>query len=264
LADRGENGWRIRPPRTGIYAGPVPARQGGPGVEFFGVREYQPGDPLRWVNTRASARHQEALFVNEFEQERVVDVGLILDARRQSDVRRGRKSMFEYSIQATAALADVFLNAGNRVGLFSYGRSQNWTLPGYGKVQRQRILLALARAEQGEGDVFERLVHLPTRLFPTRSQLVLISPLLRHDSEMLTQLRARGYRLLVISPDPVAFEEKDLPADKAINLATRLARLERQLLLDQLRQADIRVLDWRVDRPLPQVVHATLSRFQRL
>jgi uncharacterized protein (DUF58 family) len=252
----------IRPRRTRVYSGLIPVRQGGPGIEFFGVRAYQPGDLLRWINGRASARHLQTLFVNEFEQERVADVGLILDARRQSDASAPEGSLFEHSIQATAALADTFLNDGNRVGLFIYGRYLDWTLPGYGKVQRQRILLALARAEQGDGDVFATLEHLPTRLFPVRSQLVLISPLLPDDPEILITLRARGYRLLIISPDPVSFERKGLPTSREIELATRLARLERELLLNKLRQASIQVIDWQVETPFSQVAHRAFSRFQ--
>ncbi len=97
----------IRPRRTRIYAGTIPACQGGSGVEFFGVREYQPGDSTRWINGRATARHPEALFVNEFEQERVTDVGIILDARRQSDVHTAHGALFEHAVQAAAALADA-------------------------------------------------------------------------------------------------------------------------------------------------------------
>ncbi len=252
----------IRPRRTRVYSGLIPVRQGGPGIEFFGVREYQPGDLLRWINRRASARHLQSLFVNEFEQERIADVGLILDARQQSDAYTLEGSLFEHSIQATAALADTFLNEGNRVGLFIYGRYLDWTLPGYGKVQRQRILLALARAEQGDDYVFATLEHLPTRLFPARSQLVLISPLLPDDPEILIKLRAYGYRLLVISPNPVAFERKGLPAGREVELATRLAHLERELLLNKLRQAGIQVIDWPVETPFQQVAHQAFSRFQ--
>jgi uncharacterized protein (DUF58 family) len=254
----------IRPRQTRVYSGPIPTRQGGPGVEFFGVREYQPGDPLRWINSRASARHPQTLFINEFEQERVADVGLILDARQQSDVHSPEGSLFEYTIQATAALADVFINAGNRVGLFIYGRSLDWTFPGYGKVQRERILRALANAELGSGQVFEKLEHLPARLFPARSQLVLISPLLAQDTEELTKLRANGYQLLVVSPDPIAFEQKGLKQEREVILAARIARLERALLLDKLRQAGIRVMEWPVDTPFQQAAHAALSRYQRL
>ncbi len=251
----------IRPRATRVYSGQIPARQGGPGVEFFGVREYQPGDSLRWLNGRAAARHPRALFVNEFEQERVADVGLILDARRQSDSRRQGETLFEYSVQATAALAEAFLKGGNRVGLFVYGRSLDWTFPAYGKVQRERIMRALARAEPEDSPVFEKLDHLPARLFPTRSQLVLISPLLPDDRDLLVRLRAQGYRLLVISPDPVTFEERGLGQEPAQRLAGRLARLERNLLLRQLRQADIRVVDWQVEVPFQQVVYGALGHF---
>jgi uncharacterized repeat protein (TIGR01451 family) len=47
----------IQPRRTRIFSGTIPARQGGSGVEFFDVREYQQGDSPRWINWRATARH---------------------------------------------------------------------------------------------------------------------------------------------------------------------------------------------------------------
>jgi len=253
----------IRPKQTRVYSGPIPTRQGGSGVEFFGVREYQPGDPLRWVNSRASARHSESLFINEFQQERVADVGLILDAREQSDVLAGTDSLFEYGIRATASLADVFLNVGNRVGLFIYGRALDWTFSGYGKVQRERILRALASAKLGGGQVFERLEHLPTRLFPARSQLVFISPLLSQDTPELIRLCAYGYRLLVVSPDPISFEQQTLPQTEDVELGTRIARLEREVLLNQLRHAGVQVMDWPVDTPFQQAAHIALSRVQQ-
>jgi len=250
----------IRPRRTQVFAGQIPARQGGPGVEFYGVREYQPGDPTRWINSRATARNPQSLYVNQFEQERVADVGLILDARQQSDVRTGEGALFEYSIQATAALADTFLHRGNRVGLLMYGRSLDWTLPGYGKVQRERILRALARAETGDLPVLEKLDYLPTRLFPARSQIVLISPLLAHDVEMLAGLRARGYQLLVISPDPVSFEQRGLREQRETAAAARIARLERALLVQRCRRTGVTVVDWPTDMPFQQVAEAALSR----
>lgn len=250
----------IRPRSTRVYSGLIPARQGGAGVEFFEVRTYQPGDPLRWVNWRANARHPDTFFTNDFEQERVADVGLILDVRRRSNVWAKNDSLFEHAVEATAALAETFLNDGNRVGLLLYGGLLNRTLPGYGKVQRERILQALARAELGDSLIFERLEYLPTRLFPPNSQLVLISPLFEEDVPMLVHLRARGYQVLVISPDPVSFERKTLAVDTDEALAARIARLERSVTLRKLWQAGIRVVDWQVDKPFDQVVHASLGR----
>jgi uncharacterized protein (DUF58 family) len=250
----------IRPLRTRAYAGPVPARQGGSGVEFFGVREYQSGDPLRWINWRLGARHLHTLFTNEFEQERIADVGLILDARRRTNIRSRSDSLFEYSVRATASLAGTFLSDGNRVGLLVYGGFLQWTFPGYGKVQRQRILQALAQAQTGESLVFDSLEYLPTRFFPARSQLVLISPLCWDDLRMLVRLRALGYQVLVISPDAVSFEAQALKGQPGVPLAARIARLERTLLLRKLQQGGIQSVDWQVDRPFDQVVHASLGR----
>lgn len=249
----------IRPQRTRPYSGLVPARRGGPGVEFFGLRESQPGDPLRWVDWKACARHPDVFYTKEFEQECVVDVSLILDARRRTYLRREDESLFEHAILATAALAQTFLNDGNRVGLLIFGGLVGaWALPGYGKMQRARIQRTLAEANLGEQ--VDRLEYLPTRLFPPASQIVLISPLLKQDLKMLVELRVYGYPILVISPDPVAFEGSVLSDQPGVPLAVRMARLERELLLRKLRQAGVFVVDWRVDQPLHQVVHAFLRR----
>ena len=253
----------IRPRRTRGYAGPVPARQGGSGIDFFGVREYQPGDPLRWVNWRVSARHPHGFFSNEFEQERIADVGLILDARQQNNPQVNGNSLFEHSVHAAASLADLFLSDGNRVGLLVYGQVLDWTFSGYGKVQRERIMQALARAKLGKSMVFDTLDYLPTRLFPAQSQLVIISPLCRDDLPMLIRLRARGYQLLIISPDLISFEVRHLPSRPAVELAARIARVERTLLFRKLRQVGVQIVDWQVDKPFDQVIHADLGRAQQ-
>jgi uncharacterized protein (DUF58 family) len=221
----------IRTRRTRVYSGTIPARVGGSGVEFFGLREYQPGDPPRWINWRASARQDETMYANEFQQERVADVALVLDGRVKTNRFRDGRSLFEHSVLAAASLADAFLSQGNRVGLLHYGRYLDWTFPGYGKVQRERILQALAHAQTGGSPVFSGLEHIPVRFFPAHSQVVLVSPLHADDLETLIQLRARGYQIMIISPDPVAFELAYLPQVLSVKLAARVVRMERNLLL---------------------------------
>lgn len=250
----------IRPRRTRVYPGLIRARKGGPGVEFFGVREYQPGDSLRWINSRASARNMNTWYVNEFEQERAIDVGLILDARQRTNLNIDGTSLFEHTIQATTTLADTFLSQGNRVGLFIYGGYLDWTFPGSGKIQRERILQALARAELQDSLIFQKLEHLPTRLFPARSQLVFISPLQLEDLDDLIKLRAHQYPLLIVSPDPIDFEVKELKHDRHIALAARIAHLERIYLFNQLRQMGVQLFEWQVDTPFHEAAQMALSR----
>jgi uncharacterized protein (DUF58 family) len=250
----------IRPRRTRVYAGMIPARAGGSGTEFFGVREYQPGDSPRAINWHASAHSMDVLYSNEYQQERVADVGIVLDGRLRTNEFASGHSLFEYSVLAAAALADAFLTQGNRVGLLVYASFLGWTIPGYGKVQRERILHALAHAQPGGSTVFSDLEHLPTRLFPPESQIVLVSPLTEDDLMPLVQMRAQGYQVLVVSPDPIKFELSYLRKNRNVELASRVIRLERMLLLQKVQRAGIQVLDWDVVEPFDQAVKRRLTR----
>ena len=250
----------IRPRRTKVYSGTIPAHLGGAGVEFFGVRDYQRGDPLHYINWSVSARHPEALYSNEFEQERVADICIVLDGRESTNIIREGHALFEYSIQAAADLADTFLAEGNRVGLLLYGHALNWTLPGYGKIQRERIMQALARAKPGQSLIFEDLGHIPTQFFPAQSQIVMVGPLEPGDYDALLELRARGYQVMVVSPDPITFELAYLPKRPEVNLAGRILRLERGTLLRKLSHAGIQVLDWDLAQAFNQAGPATPGR----
>jgi uncharacterized protein (DUF58 family) len=163
-------------------------------------------------------------------------------------------------VQASAALADALLTQGNRVGLLVYAAFLRWTIPGYGKVQRERILHSLAHARPGGSEVFSDFEHLPTRLFPTESQIILVSPLHEDDLKPLVQLRAQGYQVLVITPDPVRFELSYLKKTESVEMAARVIHLERKLLLHKIQRAGIQVLDWDVSIPFDLIVKRRLSR----
>jgi uncharacterized protein (DUF58 family) len=168
--------------------------------------------------------------------------------------------LFEYSVQAAASIADALLNQANRVGLLLYAAYLAWTFPGYGKIQRERILHALANARTGDSQVFSDLEHIPTRLFPPRSQIVLVSPLTEDDLTPLIHLRAQGYEVMVVSPNPIKFELSYLPSTEPIQLAGRVLHLERLVFLQKLGRAGIHVLDWDVSEPFDQFVKRRLSR----
>ncbi len=248
----------LRPYYTMGYHGTIPARRGGTGVSFFGVRDYQAGDALRQVNWRLGARHPDVLYSNEFQVDAAADVGLLLDARRESYMAFGSDSLFEYAVQATASLALSILGEGNKVGLLAFGHILSWTLPGYGKLQAERIFQALAALHLGnmQNEIPEPLV---THFFRPGSQVVVISPLTRWDVMALQRLQARRYNILVVTPDPASFETQHMAPGTSRELALRIARLERQQLLRPLRRAGILTLDWDVAQPLDQAV-STLQR----
>lgn len=249
----------IRPRQTRVYSGVIPANEGGAGIEFFGLREYQMGDSPQRINWNASARHQGTIFTNEFQQERVADVGIILDGRRKVNEFGGERSIFEHSVLASVAVSSALLAEGNHVGLLVYGRRIKWTTPGYGKRQRERIMQDLALAETGAIQNFDSLI-IPRRILPANSQIILISPLLASDVPLLVSLRLSGYQVMVISPDPVTFEARGLDDRNSVKLAARIARIEREIVLRRLRHASIQVINWNTALPFEQAARATMSR----
>ncbi len=252
---------KIHPPQTRGFAGPIASRQGGDGIDFWGIREYQTGDPQRQINWKLAARSEQELYVNVAERERVADVGLILDARHRTNVIIPSGSLFEHAISATAALAESFLNDGNRVSLLVYSAEMVTVFPGYGKRQHDRILQTLSKVQPGEQYALESLAYLPTRFFPAKSQIVLVSPLSPDDVPVIVRMRALGYAVLLISPDPIAYENAIY--HDTITGAYRLAYAERHLTLRQLHRNGVRIVNWRVNQPLESIIREKLTN-QRL
>jgi len=249
----------LRPENTLHSPGQIPARLGGTGTDFWGVREYHVGDPLRRLDWRRTARHPHQFFTKEFEREEIADIGIILDARQASDVRSGEDCLFEHALSAAASLVESFLRRGNRVSFLMPGDEMTVVYPGYGKIQLHRILQILAKARPGSKQGYSSLDHVPLRLFGSRALVVIISPLVTADLQVFPRLRARGHQALLISPDPISFRRSSFPRDAAGRLAARLARIERRLELRGIAELGVRVIDWHVHEPLPPLVRDALG-----
>ncbi len=246
------------PQRTLHSAGSIPARLGGNGTDFWGVREYHPGDPLRRLDWHLTARHPHKFFTKEFEQEEIADIGLLLDARKKIDLQVDGDSLFEHSVRAAASLAEVFLRQGNRMSLLIYGDPEVNLFPGYGKVQLNRILSALAQAATKSDGSLSSLQFLNVHMFSSHSLIIVLSPLAPNDWLLFPRLRAYGYQVLLISPDPFDFAQGVLSSDPTTALASRISRVERQLEISQISQLWIPVIDWQVSQPLSPLVRNAL------
>jgi len=238
--------------------GTLPARLAGRGTDFWGVREYYPGDPLRRIDWRLAARHPGQFFTREFEQEEVADAGIILDARRKADVRLGDESLFEHSVQAAGSLAETLLGQGHRVSLLVFGDELATVFPGYSRVQLQRIRHCLAKAKVGLTDNRVTLGYLPLGMFSTRALVVVFSALAPGDRVLFSRLRARGNRAVLVCPDALAFAAPGVGAELADRLALRACRAERRLELRQVAAEHVCVVDWSVDQPLAPLLQDAL------
>jgi uncharacterized protein (DUF58 family) len=251
----------LAPRRTHAFAGPIMARAAGPGVDFFGCRAYVPGDDVRRINWRALA-HTDRLIVNEYEQERMADVTLVLDVRAQAHVDVGGRGTFEAACRAAASLAEHMIRQGNRVGFLLYGQSIDWIQPAGGRFHLERILGSIVRAKPVRSFAFEDLAGIPASIFPSGSQLILLSSLPRdEDYDVPIQLAARGYSVLVVYMNSEKLQASVEQADDALALALRIRSLRRDTAIRQMRRGGVRVLSWDTEEPLSVALHrARLDR----
>ncbi len=196
-------GAQLRPRYLGPWPGSIPSKTLGIGTEFYSIREYLPGDDPKRINWKASARYNE-LIVNEFEAERVTDIMVVLD----TDVtffETAEAELFERGVRAAASLTSLYLRQGNRVGLVLQGEERGSVPAAFGKRHERRILYLLAAARPGRAAVSTSYVVslLARRMLPSRSQIVIISPLLDPDiAKGARELAAAGYSLIIVSPTP--------------------------------------------------------------
>lgn len=115
-------------------------------------------------------------------------------------------------------------------------------------------LVGLAAATQGIHARFSDLDALPTRLFPPRAHLILVSPLDRQDVPALSALHARGSSLLVVCPDARPWDTAPVAPGSDAALARRIARIERTVAVNTVRRSGVRVVDWPVTLPLQQAL----------
>ena len=120
----------------------------GSGMEFHGVREYQPGDELRHVHWRTTAR-TGTLSVAEYAQGASHDTVIALDLNRTAYARlgAGAEDALEAAVTLAVSLCDFLLRQGHAVRLLTPGDADDPAPPAAGSAQMPRILEVLVRAE---------------------------------------------------------------------------------------------------------------------
>jgi len=108
----------LRGDRVGLR----PSNRSKPAVEFQEHRMYVPGDDIRFVDWRASARH-ENIFVRQGEMPKDVAVCLLLDT--SASMLWGQRAKREGQLELASALGYTALKNGDRLIVIPYGDSPN-------------------------------------------------------------------------------------------------------------------------------------------
>lgn len=179
-------------------------------VSASNVREYQPGDSLKWIHWRTSARRDD-LFVRVFDSTPTGDWWIFVDMHADVQVGEGWDSTLEHGIVLAASLADRGLYSGVAVGMAANSSDPFWLPPRRSESQRWEILRSLAMAESGEQSCAEWLIR--NRLaIGQRTSLVLITPNLNGDwIETIIPFIRRGVVPTVLLLDPRSFGGQQSP-----------------------------------------------------
>jgi uncharacterized protein (DUF58 family) len=236
----------LRPRDTQVFGGNHVAREKGEGIEFADLRQFVPGDRVRRVNWRASARRGQ-LWVNEHHAERNADVVIFLDSF--AELGQPGASTLDDALRAAASLAARYLRQKDRVGFVSFGGTLNWLLPSTGATQLYRIVDSMLDTRVALNYAWKDLDIIPPRTLPPRALVVALSPLLDERAvSALLNVRGRGFDLVVIEISPLRF----LPPAESLmaETAQRIWRLRREALRGRFERAAVPVVVWDEERPL--------------
>ena len=240
----------LQPRETQVFSGSEVARHKGEGIEFADMRPWAPGDPLKRVNWRATARRGD-VWVNESHPERNTDVILFVDSF--AEARGQDASTLDLAVRATAALAHSYVGRRDRVGLISFGGILRWLEPGMGTVQLYRVVDALLDTQIILSYYWTGIDVIPQRTLPPNSLVVALSPLLDGRSvDALLDLRARGHDLCVLDVSPVPFMRRTESGVDSI--AYDIWILRRDALRHRLQRSGVAVAEWREGTPLQAAV----------
>jgi uncharacterized protein (DUF58 family) len=193
------------------------------------VRDYRPGDPMRWIHWPLSA-HRDQLLTRHFDQDVGGDVWLLLDLEAAVQLRspgNGADALStdwssseldhagqrwsiedteEYAVLLAAALAAQALQQNRAVGLAGYGREPQLLPPTRGEGQQWKLLRHLALL-QADGDTALRLaLHDLNRVARRGTTAVIITPSDRTEwLPGLLPLAQKGIQSSVILLDRASF-----------------------------------------------------------
>src|SRR5437868_1680153 len=125
----------------------------GQGTDFREVREYEPGDDVRHVDWNVTAR-MDALYVRQYSEDRELTAWLLLDRSPSMGFGPVDRSKEQVLCEVAAALAQLLIRSGNRVGAILYDNTIEQTIPPrHGRDQVLLLIRELMRPVAKRGTV---------------------------------------------------------------------------------------------------------------
>ena len=231
----------------------TPRTAKGQGSDFESLRPYVPGDDLRRMEWKVSAK-RGTLITRNMQVERGQQLAILIDAGRFMTEPLGTRSRFEHAVGAAVMLASVAQKRGDAVSLACFSNRIESFMPTIrGSAILPRVLDALADVQPRavESDYWHAFAGIVSRLHK-RSLIVLMSEVLdRAGSSGLINNMVRSARkhlilCVVLSNRNLADAAEQIPEDLGQSYRKAAAShvaLERVLALHDMRSKGIMVLE---------------------
>ena len=236
------------------------SRRAGDGGDLHDVNIFTPGDRLRRIDWRVTARRAgqgvavrpgrlTELYVRRTFATADATVMLVIDSRDDvgpnvatwgdlAPARQDEATSLDIAREAAASLARHYLDQGDRVGMEDLGRHRAPVSPASGRRHLHRLVQRLVLAEP-EGNPSRRVR--PPHV-PSGALIVVFSTFLDDEAARMAGIwRHSGHRVLAVDVLPVAFSDDLEPHQR---IAYEIVRLERVDRLRELERAAVEVVRW--------------------
>jgi uncharacterized protein (DUF58 family) len=179
----------------------------GSGIEYAQSRPYQPGDSVRSIDWRITARTGK-VFVKEYEAPKQMPCYLLLDTSASMTVSSGKKSKYAAAVHIAGALAFACLDRVSPVGIVGVGGRDVRIEPSLSRGQVMQWMHNFRRFRYDEPTTLGRKIAQLAPRLANRCLIVALSDL--HDPGSIPALK-----LLAQRHDCVVLQFQD-PAETGI------------------------------------------------
>ncbi len=191
---------RIRARRdvTSSLAGSYASAFRGRGLIFEELRDYVPGDDLRWIEWNATAR-QGRPIVKTMREERDLMIALLVDVSSSLEFGFGEETKAQAARRVASAIATAAIRNHDRVALATFSDDVHETvMPGNGTAQLERVFQALARKHDSKHTAAENALRWAYQKLPHHSIVLLVSDFLFEPSSPTFRRCARKHEFIAL------------------------------------------------------------------
>lgn len=207
--------WQIIRRLDGLLQGEYRSLFRGVGIDLARLREYEPGDDVRYIDWNATARTTRP-YVREYNEDREITAWFLVDLSPSVDFGTVDQDRLKRTvlIDLVGTLARVLTRRGNRIGAMVYGSGVQRTIPvASGRVAVLRLVEDLLREpmlERAAATDLGVLLDAGLRTIRRRSLVVIVSDFISAPGwERPLHLLSRRHELLAVRlVDP---RERSLP-----------------------------------------------------